>query len=59
MLDKIGNLGTLLLDRFLPSTDAEALSCTVQCNSRHHWQEFCCRDGGGCYWRGDESINRC
>ncbi|WP_439673505.1 hypothetical protein [Embleya sp. MST-111070] len=58
MLDKIGNLGTLLLERFLPSTDAEALSCRVKCNAEGYWQDWCC-DSKGCRWWGEPSISHC
>ncbi|MEU6668156.1 hypothetical protein [Streptomyces sp. NPDC046727] len=60
MLNRLGNLGTSLLERFLPSADADAQRCRVRCNAEGYWQDWCCDNSGrNCHWVGEPSVNPC
>ncbi|MGA5895290.1 hypothetical protein [Streptomyces venetus] len=60
MLNRLGNLGASLLERFLPSADADALQCIVRCNREGRYQDWCCNDKGkNCGWWGEPSESPC
>ncbi|MFH8619340.1 hypothetical protein ACH4E8_30320 [Streptomyces sp. NPDC017979] len=58
MINKLGSLGTALLERFLPTADADAATCRTVCNAEGYWQVRCC-ERGRCWWDGEPSINPC
>ncbi|MEU0386596.1 hypothetical protein [Streptomyces chartreusis] len=60
MLNRLGSLGTSLLERFLPSADADALRCITRCNAEGYWQDWCCDNNGrNCRWYGEPSLSPC
>lgn len=60
MLNRLENLGASLLERFLPSADADAVRCITRCNAEGCWQDWCCDDNGrNRRWTGEPSISHC
>ncbi|MFG3013807.1 hypothetical protein ACGFZB_25885 [Streptomyces cinerochromogenes] len=60
MLNRLGKLGSSLLEHFLPSADADALRCITRCNAEGRWQDWCCDDSGrNCRWYGEPSESPC